>query len=219
MSLPFKENDLILFTGDSITDCGRDRNDPASLGMGYAAMAASRLWMDNPELKLQVRNTGIGGDSTCHLLARWDEDCIDLNPDWVSIMIGVNNTWRRYDSNDSTPDNLFEAECRELLDRIKNETSARIILCSPFLLHIDESIARMREDLDPKIAILKRLAGEFNALWVDFDAAFVAAQQHQAPSLWAEDGVHPTDDGHALMAETWLNAVTFWSAETPSPLF
>jgi len=207
MSLPFKQKDLILFTGDSITDCGRDRNDPASLGMGYVAMAASRLWAEYPELNLRFRNTGIGGDSACHLLARWNEDCIDLQPDWVSILVGVNNTWRRYDSNDPTPDDLFEGECRELLDRIKKETSARIVLCSPFLLHIDDLIARMREDLDPKIGILKRLAGEFDAVWVDFDAAFVAAQQRHIPSYWAEDGVHPTVAGHTLMAETWFHAM------------
>ena len=203
MSVPFQQNDLILFTGDSITDCDRDRNDPASLGMGYVAMAASRLWTEYPELNLRFRNTGIGGDSACHLLARWNEDCIDLQPDWVSILGGINNTWRRYDCNDPTSDALFEAECRELFDRIKNETTANIILCSPFLLHIDESVARMREDLDPKIGILKKLADEFDAVWVDFDAAFVAAQQRHIPSYWAEDGVHPSIAGHALMAETW----------------
>ena len=208
MSLPFKENDLILFTGDSITDCGRDRNDPASLGMGYAAIATSSLWMKHPELNLRFRNTGIGGDCTCDLLARWNEDCINLQPDWISILVGVNNSRRCYDNNDPTSDNLFESECRELLGRIKNETAARIVLCSPFLLHIDESIARMREYLDPKIGILKGLVGEYDAVWVDFDAVFVAAQQRHIPSYWAEDGVHPTADGHSLMAETWMSVVT-----------
>ena len=207
MTLPFQQNDLILFTGDSITDCGRERSDPASLGMGYVHMLTEQLKSEHAELNLRFRNTGISGDSSCHLLARWDADCIDLQPDWISIMVGVNNTWRRYDSNDPTPDDLFESECRQLLDRIKNETTANIILCSPFLLHIDDSIARMREDLDLKIGILKQLTREYDAVWVDFDAVFVAAQQRHIPSYWAEDGVHPTAAGHALMAEAWLNVV------------
>jgi acyl-CoA thioesterase-1 len=90
VSHPFNEGDLILFTGDSITDCGRDRNDPASLGSGYVHMLAGQLRNEYAEMNLRFRNTGIGGDRTCHLLARWDEDCIDLQPDWVSILIGVN---------------------------------------------------------------------------------------------------------------------------------
>ena len=207
MTVPFKKDDLILFIGDSITDCGRDRNDLASLGMGYAAMLAGRLGLNHAELNLRFRNTGISGDSTHHMLARWDADCIDLKPDWVSILAGVNNTWRRYDQNDPTPDDLFKAEFRELLERVKNETGAKIILCSPFLLHTGEPIARMREDLDPKIGILKKLAEEFAAVWVDFDAAFIAAAERGNPAYWAFDGVHPTFAGHMLMADAWLEAV------------
>ncbi|MEN7973113.1 MAG: SGNH/GDSL hydrolase family protein [Verrucomicrobiota bacterium] len=204
MSIPFDKNDLILFTGDSITDCGRNRDDAGSLGTGYAHMVAGYLGFKHAELGLRFRNTGISGDSTHHLIARWDKDCIDIQPDWVSILVGINNTWRRYDSNDPTSDELFESECRTLLDRIKNETKARIILCSPFLLHINESISRMREDLDPKIVILKKLAEEYEAIWVDFDAAFADVLQRQAPSYWASDGIHPTAAGHALMADAWL---------------
>ncbi|MCK4564926.1 MAG: SGNH/GDSL hydrolase family protein [Verrucomicrobia bacterium] len=207
MTVPFKKDDLILFIGDSITDCGRDRNDLASLGMGYAAMLAGRLGLERAELNLRFLNRGIGGDSTCHLLARWDEDCIELKPDWVSILIGVNNTWRRYDQNDPTQDGVFSTECRELLEHVQNETSAKIVICSPFLLHTDPSIEKMREDLDPKIGILRKLAEEFGAIWVDFDAAFVAAKGRQIPSYWAFDGVHPTMAGHALMANAWMQTV------------
>jgi lysophospholipase L1-like esterase len=207
MITPFKENDLILFTGDSITDGGRNRSDPQSLGEGYVDRVAARLGLDHPEMKLRFRNTGIGGDRTCDLLARWTADCIDLQPEWVSILVGINNTWRRYDSNDPTPDPIFESEYRALLTRVKSETSARIVLCSPFLVHVDDRIGRMREDLDPKIGIIRKLADEFDAIWVDFDAAFISAQRRHIPAYWAEDGVHPSDAGHALMAETWLGIV------------
>lgn len=205
--MPFKENDLILFTGDSITDGGRNRSDPQSLGDGYVNRVTARLGQDHPGLNLRFRNTGVSGDRTCDLLARWDADCIDLHPDWVSILVGINNTWRRYDSNDPTPDPIFESEYRTLLTRVKSETAARIVICSPFLVHVDDDLRRMREDLDPKIGIIRKLADEFDAVWVDFDAAFVSAQQRHIPSYWAEDGVHPSAAGHALMAETWLGIV------------
>lgn len=207
MSLPFKKDDLILFTGDSITDAQRNMDDPGCMGKGYAAMAAGRLGVDHPSLNLRFLNRGISGNRTCDLLARWDADCTSLKPDWVSILVGVNNTWRRYDANDPTPVDLFEAECRELLERVKNETSARLVLCSPFLLHTDESVSRMREDLDPKIEIIKTLAKEFDAIWVDFDAEFIAVKERQTPAYWAFDGVHPTVAGHTLMADAWIRTV------------
>lgn len=207
MSIPFQNNDLILFTGDSITDCDRHRDNPDSLGMGYANMAAGRLGLLHAELNLRCRNTGISGDRTSDLLRRWSADCIDLQPNWVSILVGVNNTWRRYGHNDPTADDLFETEYHQLLSRIQNETVAKIVLCSPFLLHTTPAIAAMREDLDPKISIIKKLAAEFSAVWVDFDAAFISAQSRHIPAYWAGDGVHPSSAGHALMAETWIRTV------------
>ena len=102
MSVPFKANDLILFTGDSVTDCDRNRNDPVSLGFGYAGSIARQLGMNFKDLDLRIQNTGISGNRTCDLIDRWNTDCIDLQPDWVSILVGVNNTWRRYDHDDPT---------------------------------------------------------------------------------------------------------------------
>jgi acyl-CoA thioesterase-1 len=207
MNVPFKKNDLILFTGDSITDCDRDRNEPTELGKGYVRMLAGRLGFEKAEYNLSFRNTGIGGDRTCDMLQRWNKGCIELAPDWISILVGVNNTWRRYDQNDPTSEAVFESEYRQLLQNVKDSTSARIILCSPFLLHTEAFIVEMREDLDPKIQIVKNLATEFNAIWVDFDVAFTTALHHQLPAYWAVDGVHPTVAGHALMADIWLRAV------------
>jgi lysophospholipase L1-like esterase len=206
MNLPFKDGDLIVFTGDSITDCGRDRRDPASLGMGYVAMIARRL--DRERTGLRFRNTGISGDRTADLQASWSADCIDIRPGWVSLLIGINNVWQEFQSGVPAMDSTVATECRKLLERVRTETSARLILCSPFLLHVDESMVRMRDWLDPKILALRQLALEYDAIWVDLDAAFLAAQQRHIPSYWAEDGVHPTAEGHALMAETWLSALS-----------
>ena len=206
MSTPFKNNDLILFTGDSITDCGRNRDDPHSLGDGYVNMIAGRIGLSHPEFNLRFRNTGVCGDRISDLAKRWERDCLALRPDCVSVLAGVNNTLRRYDMDDPTPAGAFEAEYRKLLEPLA-KTPAQLILCSPFLLPLDETIAAMRDDLDSKTDAVRRLAAEFDAIWVDFDAAFVSAQQRHIPSYWAEDGVHPSGAGHALMAETWLGVV------------
>ncbi len=207
MSTPLRKNELILFTGDSTTDCGRNRNDPKSLGDGYVNMIAGKLGLAHPELNLRFRNTGVGGEVVRDLLDRWEPDCIALQPDWIAILIGVNNSWCRYKFNEPTPGDVFESEYRELLQRAKDGTSARLVVCSPFVLHVKETVDDVRADLDPKIAVIKKLAAEFGAIWVDFDAAFISAEQRHIPSYWAEDGYHPSVAGHALMAETWLGVV------------
>ena len=113
----FKPGDTILLQGDSITDAGRDRDDPNSLGTGYAMMAAGWLSAQHPEHNLTFLNRGISGNRTCDLVTRWDADCIGLEPDWVSLYIGVNNTWRRYDSDDPTPVERFDAIFAEACTR------------------------------------------------------------------------------------------------------
>ncbi|MBN2684319.1 MAG: SGNH/GDSL hydrolase family protein [Pontiellaceae bacterium] len=207
MSVPFRENDLILFTGDSITDCFRDRADPESLGMGYVAMICGQLALRYPELNLRFRNTGIKAERTADLLKRWQHDCIDLRPNWVSLLVGINNVYYRYDRNDPTSLDQFEREYRELLRRTVDETGVNLILCSPFLLPINDFVAGMHEDLEPKVEVMKSLVEEFDALWVDFSSTFDSAGQKTGPHYWSADGVHPSIGGHALMAETWLRSV------------
>ncbi|MEE1284346.1 MAG: GDSL-type esterase/lipase family protein, partial [Acutalibacteraceae bacterium] len=130
------KNSLILFQGDSITDTGRtDSADPAaSLGYGYPAKIAETLANDYADLGVSVINRGISGNRTWDLLERWDKDCIDINPDYFSLLIGVNDTWRRYDSGMITTAEEYEANMRTLLDRVVKETNAKIILLNIFLL-------------------------------------------------------------------------------------
>lgn len=202
-----EENALVLFQGDSITDCDRDRNNPHDLGRGYAMMAASWFSALYPERNVKFLNRGIAGDRTKNLVNRWDEDCISLKPGVLSILIGINNTWRRYDSNDPTRADQFEAEYRKLLERIREELDARIILCEPFLLHVSEDVARMREDLDPKIELVRNLAKEYKTILIPLDEIFKEACSRQIPAHWAPDGVHPSLAGHSLIAQTWLKHV------------
>lgn len=199
------QNDRILFQGDSITDCQRDRSDPASLGKGYALMAASMLAASQPGLAPDCLNRGISGNRTGDLLERWKADCLALKPDVLSLLIGINDVWRRYDRNLPTSAETFEANYRKLLDRTHEALpDVRLILMEPFLLPVPEDRRQWREDLDPKIEIVRQVARDYGARLVPLDGIFAAASTRQPPESWAADGVHPTPAGHALIAQAWL---------------
>ena len=170
-------------------------------------MAASWFSALYPQRNVKFLNRGIAGDRTLDLINRWDGDCIALKPGVLSILIGINNTWRRYDSNDPTGADQFEAEYRALLELIREELDARIILCEPFLLHVSEDVVRMREDLDPKIEVVHNLAKEYKTILIPLDKIFKEACSRQIPAYWAPDGVHPSLAGQALIAQTWLKHV------------
>jgi acyl-CoA thioesterase-1 len=201
------DNMKILFQGDSITDAGRGAS-PTGLGHGYAYTVASLLGALHPSKRLAFTNRGISGNRAKDLGTRWQRDCIDLKPDVVSIMIGINDTWRHYDSNDPTPAERFEAEYRAILRRTKTEIGARIVILEPFLLACPPDRLRWREDLDPKIDAVRRLARECADVYVPLDGLFAAACQEAPPEYWATDGVHPSPAGHGFIALQWVRAVT-----------
>ncbi|NMA47533.1 MAG: SGNH/GDSL hydrolase family protein [Lentisphaerae bacterium] len=197
----------VLFQGDSVTDCGRSRENDMMLGGGYAAQIAARFTAAYPEKGVRFLNRGISGNRSKDLVARWQQDCIDLKPDWVSILIGINDTWRRYDREDPTSVEDYAANCREFLRLTRENTKARIILLEPFVLPYPEDRKAWRVDLDPKINALRLLALEFKAIYVPLDGIMAAAACRACPALWAADGVHPTQAGHALIARHWLKAL------------
>ncbi|QBD76536.1 GDSL family lipase [Ktedonosporobacter rubrisoli] len=207
MSPLFNDGDVVLFQGDSITDAGRDRLDPRSMGAGYAMIASSWFQALYPSKNVNFLNRGIGGDRAKDLLKRWQKDCLDLHPSWVSILVGINDTWRRYDSNDPTSTQDYEDVYRSLLERTKAALNARLILCEPFVLSVSADRETWREDLDPKIDVVRKLAREYGALYVPFDGLFAQAAAQRESAFWAADGVHPSPAGHALMAQAWLRAV------------
>ena len=126
----------------------------------------------------------------------------------VSVLIGINDTWRRYDRGIVSPLKDFDAAYRRILARIKEQLGARLVICEPFLLAVPADRAAWREDLDPRIEAVRAIADDFSATLVGFDGLFAAASQRREPAYWLPDGVHPTPAGHALMAETWIDAVT-----------
>ncbi len=194
----FKENSVILFQGDSITDCGRGRNNPDSLGDGYVKLITEVLADRYPQSNLKFINRGISGDRIRDLQFRWDAECIDLKPDILSILIGVNDTL-------ITPAELFEESYRMLLTESTNSLNSKIILCEPFLLLEDNN--EYRVDLNPKIEIVHRLSEEFKTFLVPLDKIFRKSCSLHSPEYWAPDGVHPTPAGHALIAKSWIEYV------------
>ncbi|KEQ23143.1 SGNH/GDSL hydrolase family protein [Paenibacillus tyrfis] len=197
---------VVLFQGDSITDCGRNREIGTDLGRGYALIASALFASKYPEKQVQFINRGISGNRVKDLQQRWQEDCLDLNPTWVSIYIGINDTWRRYDRNDPTSVEAFAEGYRDLIVRTKETLDAKLILVEPFVLPVPEDRKRWREDLDPKINAVRELAREFETLYVPLDGMFAAASTKAPSAYWAPDGVHPSPAGHALIANAWLEA-------------
>ncbi|HHT49075.1 MAG TPA: SGNH/GDSL hydrolase family protein [Firmicutes bacterium] len=207
MNLTATKNPLILFQGDSITDAGRNREEPWSLGTGYALMIAGWVKALFPEINGAFLNRGVSGDRVVDLKARWQEDCLDLKPDLVSIMIGINDCWRRYDSNMPLPVEEFEANYRAILKQTKERLDAEIVLCEPFLLPVQEGQEMWYEDLGPKIQVVRKLAREYNTVFIPYDGIFAQAASVQKPAYWLQDGVHPTEAGHALIAREWMKQV------------
>jgi len=199
-----KDGATVLFQGDSVTDVYRSREDTTDLGPGYAMMVAAWLAATQPSKRVQFINRGVGGNKTCDLATRWQEDCIDLKPDVVSILVGINDSWRRYDSNDFTSTEAFETNYRRLLDWTKKETSASLVLMEPFLSPVTEDRTAWREDLDPKIHVVRKLAVEYGAILIPLDGIFAAACSHREPAFWCPDGIHPSIPGHGLIARAWM---------------
>jgi lysophospholipase L1-like esterase len=143
-------------------------------------------------------NRGISGDKIRDLSLRWDRDCIDIKPDLLSILIGVNDTL-------ITPARQFEEEYRMLLKRTTIALNSKIILCEPFLLLGNNNA--YRDDLNPKIEIVHKLSEEFCTLLLPSDKIFRESCSLHPPEYWAPDGVHPTPAGHALIAKSWIEYV------------
>jgi lysophospholipase L1-like esterase len=208
------DNDTILFQGDSITDAGRKRNNlkPNSnraFGTGYAYIAASKLLNDLPEKKLVIYNRGISGNKVYQLAERWQKDCLDLKPDVLSILIGVNDYWhKRVGKYDGTPD-VYENDFMKLMLHTQESIPGiKLVICQPFIVTgtstVDESWIK---PFQPYQESSRRVAQKFDAIWVPFQKVFDKAVEVAEPSYWTPDGVHPSMAGSQLMAEAWLRSV------------
>lgn len=202
----FKENDVVLFQGDSVTDCGRARENLYDLGVGYPMIISSLLMHKLAGMNIKFINKGISGNRSIDLVNRWQEDCVDLKPTVVSILIGINDTWRRFDNNDETTAEQFEANYRKILDETK-KLGARIIMIEPFVNPYPDDRKAWREDLDKKIHVVRKLAKEYGAILVPTDGIMNAGFAVTPDNYYSADGVHPSYAGHGLVAEAWCKAV------------
>lgn len=189
-----------VFIGDSVTDCGREIEPP--YGDGYV-----REIVRSGKLPGEVINVGTSGHRLIDLEKRWQSDVLDHRPNYVSIAIGINDTWRRYDDNDPTSVEDFRNRYLGLLQWTQAEINPNFILCEPFLLAVREDMNLWREDLNPKIAVVHEMASLFEAKLVPFDSYLNAMSQLMSMTEIAEDGIHPTPFGHQEMAKLWLNSV------------
>ena len=211
MSHPFKANQTLLFIGDSITDCGREHpvgQRCNSLGGGYVSFVDSIMGAVIPGTPITVLNTGISGNRVTDLEARWQSDVLNLEPNWLSVMIGINDVWRQFDSEPSTEQvepEQYELVYRSLLEKTRSQLDG-LVLMTPYFLETNREDP-MRLKMDAYGTITKKLAVEFDAIFVDTQAAFDHYLGHQPTESLCIDRVHPNGLGHTILARAFLHAL------------
>ena len=211
-SFLFKKGETIVFIGDSITDCGR-RDQFFPYGNGYAKMVIDLVTACYPEKSFTYFNEGISGDTVEGLHNRWHDDLIFLKPDWVFILIGINDLHCFLaDSTTLAPDR-YEKLYRAILERIKQETKAKLILMEPFYISNDFKSDNFRslvlKTIPDYIKIVRRLAGEFDALLIKTHDIFQEQLKYRAADTFCAEPVHPNATGHLVIAHELLKAINF----------
>lgn len=208
-----KKGGVMVFQGDSITDAGRNKKEPKpneqkSFGKGYAWMAASQLLISNPAHQLTLHNRGISGNKVHQLADRWDKDCLELKPDVLSILIGVNDIWHglngRYDGTAKT----YEDDFNQLIEKTKKSLpKVQLVICEPFVLKCGAVNDKWFPEFDKYRAAAKKIAESHHAVFVPFQSMFDEAVKYAPPNHWAGDGVHPSSHGASLMAHFLLHSI------------
>ncbi|HEX8315523.1 MAG TPA: SGNH/GDSL hydrolase family protein [Flavisolibacter sp.] len=207
-----KEGDgyTFLFQGDSITDGNRTRNNDWNhvMGHGYQFIVASKLWYEQPAKKFQFFNRGISGNKVADLAARWQKDTLDLKPDVLSILIGINDVSAFIDGNNAFAAEAYEKGYRSLLDQTSQQIqNVQFVLCEPFVLpvgRVKDKWSEYSSEVQKRQQVVRRLSEEYNAVFVPFQEAFNKALSKAPAEYWIWDGIHPMPAGHELMAREWL---------------
>ena len=215
----FQNMDRIVFAGDSVTDMGSA--NPVgeglfdNLGQGYVRMVDNLLAACYPHIKLRVTNSGISGNTSRDLLARFARDVVNLNPDWVSICIGINDVWRQFDT-PAIPDGQvmpeeYEENMEAMILKVKGKVKGIFIL-SPYIME-PNSADMMRKRMDEYVAICRKLSEKHGCVFVDFQKLYedYCSIRHSCFIAW--DRIHPNEVGATLMAREFLNHCGFsWGA-------
>jgi lysophospholipase L1-like esterase len=206
-------NTVILFQGDSITDAGRDRgryyaNETPGLGNGYVYQVLAEILGSNPGKNLKCYNRGISGNKVYQLADRWDDDCLNLKPNILSILIGVNDFWHTLSGNYPATVKTFEDDLRKLLDRtVKALPGIKLILGEPFAVKGGTAINEKWSDFPPYQEAVRKIAADYKAYLVPCQKIFDDALESAPASYWCPDGVHPSIAGAYLMKNAWLQAI------------
>jgi lysophospholipase L1-like esterase len=211
--LKLSQGAKLLLIGDSVTDCNRARPVGeglfAAMGEGYVRDVASSLAVRVPGHRIRVVNMGNSGDTVRDLEKRWQSDVIDLEPDWLSIMIGVNDVWRQFDSplqpSLGVPLKEYEATLESLVAAVKPSLKG-LVMMTPYYIE-ENSADRMRARMDEYGAAVKRIAVRQGAVFVDTQAAFNEFLNHYHSSYIAWDRIHPNHVGHMVLARAFLEAI------------
>lgn len=196
----------ILFTGDSITDWGRWREDPASMGMGYPLILSAFYSRTYPG-RFTFCNTGIAGNRSVDVYARMKKDCWNHHPDVVSLLVGINDVWQGITEGDDLEAERFSKVYRMMAEETKERLpSARIILMEPFVLHgsaSDEHWDLFSREVPLRAEAVRQTARDSQVCFLPLQELFWKACQDAPASCWTMDGIHPTPAGHQLIAEAW----------------
>lgn len=204
----------ILFQGDSITDCGRNREMDAYMGCGYATMVAGSIMADHPG-EYRCLNRGISGNRIVDVYARIKQDLINLKPDYLSVLIGVNDVWHEYTRQNGVDAVKFEKIYCMLIEEIQEVLpNIKIMILEPFVLQGTKTSdtadapgrwAHFSAEVSLRAQAARRVAEKYGLVFVALQEIFDRAQQLEAAEgYWLVDGVHPSAAGHALIKREWL---------------
>ena len=199
----------VLFQGDSITDAIRFREHETSLGMGYPVLVAGELGCKYPG-ELCFLNRGISGDRVVNLYARWKKDCLNIKPDYLSILVGVNDVWHELKYQNGVSAARYRDVYRLMLEDAKAALpEIKIMLLEPFLLKYtatEELWESFNTEVLKRREVVCELGEQFNLPVVSLQPVFDAALKQAPVEYWTSDGVHPTTAGHGLIAKEWIKA-------------
>lgn len=211
----FDDMDRIVFAGDSVTDMGSEQPVGEglfdSLGTGYVRVVENLLSAFYPEIRLRITNSGVAGNSSRDLLARYQRDVVDLRPDWVSICIGINDVWRQFDCPAMAEHHVlpeeYEENIRKMILAVKDQVKG-IFLLSPYYMEPNRQ-DKMRARMDEYVEICRKLAAEYGCRFVDFQKMYedYCSIHHSSSVAW--DRVHPNQIGSTLMARAFLDQCGF----------
>lgn len=199
---------VILFQGDSITDCGRNRENHINTGYGYATMVMGELGAKEP-FRYVFHNRGISGNRIVDLYARTRIDMLQLKPDYMSILIGVNDVWHEFDKGNGVSAEKFELVYGLMIEELLQELpDLKIMIMEPFFLPSDEETPERRAFFEREVPLraqaAKRIAEKYNLVFLPLQEMLTKVNEGAPWDYWLRDGVHPTKAGHYLIKEAWL---------------